>query len=113
MLIGAGFLAFSAAIAGYAARPIIFFMPGARSEVLKTDIKDDLDYYASLLELAGHNDTNSKANDTNLKHNGSAMRVAFVVAIFGVLVAVAPEVHNAHEELSITDAERTDGTQEN
>lgn len=97
MLIGSGLLVAAATVAGYSARPKPFYFPGAKASDLSDDIVNDVSLTDVLAELGTHNDTNSKINDETLRSNSSFMRLAFFVAILGLIVSIAPQLANTKQ----------------
>ena len=105
MLIGSLVLILAAAVAGYSARPIKFYMPGARFSDLSEDISSAASLDNVLSELGGHNDANSDENDKKLANNSKLMKLAFVFAIIGVLVATVPQIFLSNEKPTAAEEE--------
>ena len=91
MLIGSVILLASAGLAGIAARPLKFYMPGAKFSDLSEDIETDAKFIDVLTELGEYNDQNSVENDAVLNGNARGLRVAFFVSMIGVAAAAVPQ----------------------
>ncbi len=95
MLAGAILLLVSAALAGYSARPVSFYMPGAKYSDVLHGINDNTELEAVVDEIGGFNDENSDHNDKVMKRNSSVMRMSFVISLVGVSLATLPQLPGA------------------
>lgn len=91
MLGGAVLLVAASCISGWAARPVGFYMPGARFDDFEDDLVANTKLEHVKTELGAHFDTSEKDNECVLAKNANLVRVAFFVAAFGLLFAVAPQ----------------------
>lgn len=91
-MLGSGLLVFSAALAGYSARPIEFYPPGANFDDLKEDIETGEDFTTVVTQLGRFNDKHTRANDEALNRNARCLLLAFVFALLGILAAIVPQV---------------------
>ncbi len=92
MLIGALLLLLSAATAGFSARPVPFYMPGAEMADFDDDLAGNASYDAVIRQLGKFNDETSASNDRILRGNAVLMRAAFALALLGVTLAAVPQV---------------------
>ena len=92
LLLGSVLLIISAGMAWYSARPVDFFMPGSHFRAFDSDIASERSPVDVLTEMGKNNDAAIDANDTLLTSNARTLGRSFLVAIFGVLVAVVPQI---------------------
>ncbi len=88
LYIGAFFLIFSAALAGFSARPIQMRAPGAKFSDMEKDIKDDVPLDEVLVEMGSHNDKDSLKNRKKLAFNGKVILASYLVAIVGLSIPI-------------------------
>ncbi len=95
LLTGAFFLGFAALLSGYSARPVDFYMPGARYSDLSEDITGNVDMQTVMAQLGKFADDHSDSNDKVLGHNAKLFNIALIIAVFGVALAVIPQLLDA------------------
>ena len=92
MLIGATILVIAAAIAGFAARPVEFYMPGSKFSDFNDDIRQGKEWIETIDELSSLLDENSNENDRIMAKNARILQFSFWIALFGMLVATLPQL---------------------
>lgn len=91
LLIGSGLLVVAAALAGYSARPVDFYMPGANFDDLQEDIEQGVEYLKVIAELGRFNDKHTATNHRMMEANARCMKWAFLTSLFAILVASVPQ----------------------
>jgi len=88
LLLSASLLIVAAAMAGYAARPVKFYSPGAKFSDLTENLLENTNYCDVLSEVGKFNDDHSLENSKVMKSNNNILKWAFSIAILGIAVAV-------------------------
>ncbi|KAB7610124.1 hypothetical protein F9L33_14605 [Amylibacter sp. SFDW26] len=83
MLWGAAILIIAAIFSGLAARPIDFYMAGAKAGDVYIDASQS-DFLEEIKQLSGFNDKHIVENYRKMKHNNDLFRISFVCALLGV-----------------------------
>lgn len=92
MLLGAFCLVIAALFAWYSARPQQFYAPGAEFADLAEDIEHGRPLEDVLTQLGGFNDKHCRDNLREMKRSSRLMHFAFRLAIFGLSVALLPQL---------------------
>ncbi|MEM7721624.1 MAG: hypothetical protein AAF376_04565 [Pseudomonadota bacterium] len=92
VLSGAFILGLAGAVSGWSARPIDFYMPGAKFSDLEEDIDQNKPFLSVVTQLGGYADKSSERNDKILKRNSKMFHLSFWIALFGVFVAILPQL---------------------
>jgi hypothetical protein len=92
LLLGSGFLVVAAALAGYSARPLDFYMPGAEFNDLNEDIEQGVEFNLVISQLGQFNDKHTKTNHDVMSKNAKFLQAALAVSLLGILVAILPQL---------------------
>lgn len=103
LLIGAFLLGVGAFLSGYSARPIDFYMPGAKFSDLQEDIDNNVDFHTVIKQMGGFADDHSEANDKELASNAKIFQWALWIAVAGIAVAVLPQLYDAISIACVTE----------
>jgi len=93
LLLAAFILTISAGFAGFAARPVKFYAPGAKFEDFMPDIENNEAYLSVIQELAQFNDQHSLLNRNKMDRNAVLLYIAFFVALAGLFVALISQIN--------------------
>ena len=94
-LAGGGVLIAAASIAAYSARPIDFRFPGANFNDLSSDISKNVDLIIVLDELGKFTEKHIQENNKILAENANTLKQSIYFAIFGMIVALVPQLLSA------------------
>ena len=92
ILVGARFLTLSAALAGYSAKPRIFYSPGAKFSDFDQDFRRGVPFHQAIEEMARYNDKHSEWNRRVLLKNAQVMMWSYGVAIAGLAIAILSQL---------------------
>lgn len=95
LLVGAFLLGLGAFLSGYSARPVDFFMPGAKFSDLQEDIDNDEDFHTVITQLGGFADSHSETNHAIMTKNANMFQWALWIAVAGIATAVMPQLYDA------------------
>ena len=92
MAVGAFLLAIAATIAGYSARPVEFFFPGADFKNLDSDISEAREIEDVLKQLGLFADKHIAANTIVISKNKEHLNFAYRTAIAGIFASTIPQM---------------------
>jgi hypothetical protein len=92
LLLSALILAISAGFAGFSARPVTFYFPGARFDDFESDFDQNIEYVIVIDQLARFNDKHSRFNRKILESNANIFGKSYILAIFGISIAILSQV---------------------
>jgi hypothetical protein len=96
LLVSSMILAVSAGFAGYAARPVKLYTPGAWYEDFADDIsRQPEDFMKAVVEMAVYNDSHSRVNKAIIERNAKFLNKSYVISIVGLLVAIVSQFVSA------------------